>query len=221
MLVPSGTMGNLISVLSHCGRGDEMILGDLAHIFLYEQGGAAALGGVQPRPRTINPTARLTSTQILPTTSAATTITIRSAGWFVWKTRKIAVADGYCWPDYVDAVGDPGVLCQALKLHVDGARLVNAAVALQVFPPTGWWRRQTASVSALARGWPRRVGSVVVGSAGIHQAGAAHAQTGGRRDAPGRRFCRRLCLVPPHEMIDRLAEDHAPCAPVGPGSGRD
>ena len=48
VFVPSGTMGNLISVLSHCGRGDEMILGDKAHIFLYEQGGAAALGGVQP-----------------------------------------------------------------------------------------------------------------------------------------------------------------------------
>ena len=49
LFVPSGTMGNLISVLTHCGRGDEMVLGDQAHIFLYEQGGSAALGGVHPR----------------------------------------------------------------------------------------------------------------------------------------------------------------------------
>jgi threonine aldolase len=49
LFVPSGTMGNLLAVLSHCGRGDEMILGDKAHIFLYERGGSAALGGVHPR----------------------------------------------------------------------------------------------------------------------------------------------------------------------------
>ena len=47
--VSSGTMGNLTSVLSHCGRGDEMILGDKSHIFLAEQGGSAALGGVHSR----------------------------------------------------------------------------------------------------------------------------------------------------------------------------
>jgi threonine aldolase len=49
VFVPSGTMGNLIAVLSHCGRGDEMILGDQSHIHFYEQGGTAALGGVHPR----------------------------------------------------------------------------------------------------------------------------------------------------------------------------
>ncbi len=49
LFVPSGTMGNLTAILSHCGRGDEMILGDKAHSFLFEAGGAAALGGVQPR----------------------------------------------------------------------------------------------------------------------------------------------------------------------------
>jgi len=47
--VSSGTQGNLISVLSHCGRGDEMILGDKSHIFIAEQGGSAAMGGVHPR----------------------------------------------------------------------------------------------------------------------------------------------------------------------------
>jgi threonine aldolase len=49
LFVPSGTMGNLAAVLSHCGRGDEVILGDLSHSFLYEAGGISALGGIHPR----------------------------------------------------------------------------------------------------------------------------------------------------------------------------
>ncbi|MBU0510318.1 MAG: threonine aldolase, partial [Chloroflexi bacterium] len=48
LFVPSGTMGNLAAVLAHCNRGDEVILGNLAHTFLYEAGGIAALGGVHP-----------------------------------------------------------------------------------------------------------------------------------------------------------------------------
>src|SRR3972149_4512134 len=49
LFVPSGTMGNLAAVLAHCGRGDEVILGDQAHTFVYEAGGTAAVGGVHPR----------------------------------------------------------------------------------------------------------------------------------------------------------------------------
>src|SRR5512133_3194403 len=48
LFVPSGTMGNLAAVLAHCGRGDEVILGNLGHTFLFEGGGIAALGGVHP-----------------------------------------------------------------------------------------------------------------------------------------------------------------------------
>ncbi len=48
LFIPSGTMGNLAAVLTHCERGSEIILGDKAHIFLNEAGGAAALGGIQP-----------------------------------------------------------------------------------------------------------------------------------------------------------------------------
>ena len=48
LFVPSGTMGNLVAVLTHCGRGDEVILGDISHTFVYEAGGISALGGVFP-----------------------------------------------------------------------------------------------------------------------------------------------------------------------------
>src|SRR5512133_3773532 len=49
LFVASGTMGNLVAVLTHCNRGDEMIVGDQAHVFYYEVGGSAALGGVHVR----------------------------------------------------------------------------------------------------------------------------------------------------------------------------
>lgn len=56
LFVPSGTMGNLISVLVHCEiRGSEVILGDNSHIFIYENGGIATIGGVHPRPVKNNP----------------------------------------------------------------------------------------------------------------------------------------------------------------------
>ena len=50
LFVPSGTMGNLVSMLVHCGRGDEVILGDQAHTYVYEQGGSSAVGSIHPRP---------------------------------------------------------------------------------------------------------------------------------------------------------------------------
>ena len=49
LFVASGTMGNLVSLLAHCGRGDEIILGSLSHTFFFEQGGSAAVGGIHPR----------------------------------------------------------------------------------------------------------------------------------------------------------------------------
>ena len=49
LIVPSGTMGNLVSILVHCSRGDEVILGDQAHTFLYEAGGISAFGGIHSR----------------------------------------------------------------------------------------------------------------------------------------------------------------------------
>ncbi len=64
VFVPSGTMGNLISVLAHCGRGDEMILGDQAHIHIYEQGGSAALGGVHSRTAANRPDGTLDLAQV-------------------------------------------------------------------------------------------------------------------------------------------------------------
>jgi threonine aldolase len=204
VFVPSGTMGNLISVLSHCGRGDEMILGDNAHIFYYEQGGAAAVGGVHPRtvPNLADGTLDLTEV------AAA----IRGEDQHFPVTRLIAVENthnrrgGTVLPvEYMDAIGD---LAREhdLKLHVDGARIWNAAVALDVTPAR--LLRNADSVSAcLSKGLAAPVGSVVAGDAAfIHRARRMRKQVGGGMRQAG--VLGAAGLVALTEMVERLREDH-------------
>ena len=64
LFVASGTMGNLVSLLAHCGRGDEIILGNLSHTFVFEQGGSAAVGGIHPRTVANQPDGRLALSEI-------------------------------------------------------------------------------------------------------------------------------------------------------------
>ncbi len=161
VFVASGTMGNLISVLSHCGRGDEMILGDYAHIFRAEQGGGAALGGVHPHTVRNQPDGTLDLNDV----AAA----IRAHDPHNPITRLICLENtqnfcgGRALPvEYMDAVGQFAHE-RGLKLHVDGARLWNAAVALNVSPARLLKHADSVSV-CLSKGLGAPVGSVVAGS---------------------------------------------------------
>ena len=205
VFVPSGTMGNLISVLSHCGRGDEMILGDNAHIFYYEQGGAAAVGGVHPRtvPNAADGTVDLNDVAHA----------IRGSDQHFPVTRLIAVENthnrrgGAVLPtEYMDAIGDFAHE-QGVKLHVDGARIWNAAVALGVSPAR--LLRNADSVSAcLSKGLAAPVGSVVAGDAAfIQRARRMRKQVGGGMRQAG--VLAAAGLVSLTDMVDRLADDHA------------
>lgn len=203
--VPSGTMGNLVSVLSHCNRGDEMILGDQNHIFLYEQGGAAAVGGIQPRTVRNLPD----GTQSLEEMEAA----IRGDNEHYPITALIAVENthnrcgGRALPvAYMDAVG---ALAHAhnLKFHVDGARLWNAAVALGESPARVLQAADSASV-CLSKGLGAPIGSVVVGDAAfIRRARRMRKQVGGGMRQAG--VMAAAGIVALTTMFDRLAEDHA------------
>lgn len=203
--VPSGTMGNLVSVLSHCSRGDEMILGDKAHIFLYEQGGAAAVGGVQPNIVPNQPDGTLDLDQVSER--------IRSDNDHFPVTRLIALENTHnrCGgralrPGYVDAAG---ALAHehGLQLHVDGARLWNAAVALGVSPAELVRAADSVSV-CFSKGLAAPVGSAVVGShAFVRRARRMRKQVGGGMRQAG--VLAAACLVALDEMVDRLADDHA------------
>jgi len=205
LYVVSGTMGNLVSLLAHCGRGEEIILGSLSHTFFFEQGGSAAVGGIHPRTIPNQPDGTLP----LPEIEAA----IRADNVHFPRTRLIVLENthnlcsGYPLDiDYMQAVGDIARR-NDLKIHVDGARFFNAAVALGVAPDK--LAAEADSVTfCLSKGLAAPVGSVVCGSRDfIAEARRARKIIGGGMRQAG--VLAAAGIVALTEMVDRLADDHA------------
>jgi threonine aldolase len=205
LLVVSGTMGNLVAMLTHCGRGDEVILGTLSHTFLFEAGGSASLGGIHhyALPNQADGTLDL----------AAIEGAIRPDNVHAPRTRLICLENthnrcgGAVLPlDYCDAVG---ALAQqhGLAVHLDGARIFNAAIALGV--EVHELARSVDSVSfCLSKGLSAPVGAVLCGEADF----IAEARRWRKAVGGGMRQCGILAaagIVALDQMVDRLAEDHA------------
>lgn len=205
VFVASGTMGNLTSVLAHCGRGDELILGDRCHIFRSEQGGAAALGGVHPMVLPNQPDGTLDLAQI--------EANIRGDNEHYPVTKLICVENthNFCGGKvlplaYMDAVGDLAHT-HGLKFHVDGARLWNAAVALNV-APARLVRSADSVTVCLSKGLAAPVGSVVAGDdAFVKRARRIRKAVGGGLRQAG--VLAAAGIVAITEMVERLADDHA------------
>ncbi len=205
LFVASGTMGNLVSLLAHCHRGDEVILGDQAHTFLYEQGGMAALGGIHPRPIPNQPDGTLALDQI----EAA----IRPDNIHFPRTRLITLENTHnrCYGSPLDVayMRSVGELARrhGLKVHVDGARLFNAAIALQVDARDLVVDADSVTF-CLSKGLAAPVGSVVCGTREfIAEARRARKVVGGGMRQAG--VLAAAGIVALTEMVDRLAEDHA------------
>lgn len=213
VFVASGTMGNLVSVLSHCGRGDEMILGDRAHIFRSEQGGASALGSVHPH------TIRNREDGTLDLDEIEAAIRADDPHNPVTKLICLENTQNFCGgrvlgPDYVDAVGDLAHR-HGLKLHIDGARLWNAAVALNVTPARLVEKADSVTV-CLSKGLAAPVGSVVAGDAEfVQRARRARKVLGGALRQAG--VLAAAGIVGITEMVERLADDHANAAALAQG----
>jgi threonine aldolase len=205
LLVASGTMGNLVSLLAQCGRGDEIIVGDQAHTYINEQGGVAALGGIHPR---VIPNERDGSLD-LGRVSAA----IRSDNVHYPRTRLVAVENTHnlcsgapLTPDYMRALGSLARE-RALRVHVDGARLFNAAVALRV-DVKSLVADANSVTFCLSKGLAAPVGSLVCGDrAFIAEARRARKVVGGGMRQAG--VLAAAGIVALEQMVDRLAEDHA------------
>jgi threonine aldolase len=205
LFVASGTMGNLVSLLAHCGRGDEVILGDLAHTFVNEQGGMAALGGIQPHTVRNQPDGTLD----LDDVAAA----IRGNNIHYPRTRLITVENTHnlcsgaaLTSEYMAALGELA-RGHGLRIHVDGARIFNAAIALGV--DVERLARDADSVTfCLSKGLAAPVGSVVAGSrAFIAEARRMRKVVGGGMRQVG--VLAAAGIVALEQMVDRLAEDHA------------
>lgn len=205
LFVPSGTMGNLVAVLAICGRGDEVILGNKSHTFVYEAGGIAALGGVHPHPVPVHPDGTLALADIQEA--------IRAENIHLPYTRMIMLENaqgslaGIPVPKtYIDAVGDIAREYD-LAVHIDGARIFNAAVALDCNIAELVAAADSVTF-CLSKGLCAPVGSVLVGSrAFIERARRARKVLGGGMRQAG--VLAAAGLVALETMPQRLHEDHA------------
>ena len=207
LFVPSGTMGNLAALLAHCGRGDEVILGDKSHTIVYEQGGMAALGGIMPRTLPNQPDGTLRLAEI----EAA----IRGDNVHYPRTRLICLENTHnnCFGVPLTAAYTAEVVALArrhgLKTHIDGARIFNAAAALEV-DVRALVRGVDSVTFCLSKGLCAPVGSVLCGSAPfIAEARRARKVLGGGMRQVG--ILAAAGIVALEEMTLRLDADHA-CA---------
>lgn len=204
LLVLSGTMGNLVSLLTHCGRGEEAIMGDRAHTFTSEQGGSSGMGGIHPRTVPNQPDGSLDLRQVEGA--------IRPDNEHYPRTRLICIENtqnnlgGHVLPPaYMHQVG---ALARKhnLKVHVDGARIFNAAVALDV-DASALAHDADSLTFCLSKGLACPVGSVIVGSrAFIDEARRNRKILGGGMRQAG--VFAAAGIVALGEMVERLDDDH-------------
>lgn len=204
LFVPSGTMGNLAALLAHCQRGDEIIVGEKAHTFLYEVGGMAALGGIQPHQVPNQPDGTIRLDDILGA--------VRSEDIHFPVTRLISLENTHnrCGGAALTAeyTRQVGALARekGLKIHLDGARIFNAAAALgedvdQLVAPVD------SVMFCLSKGLAAPVGSILAGEGDfITRARKMRKQLGGGMRQAGIIAAGGLYALEHHR--ERLVEDH-------------
>ena len=209
LFMPSGTQSNLCGILAHCGRGDEYIVGQLAHTYRYEGGGAAVFGSVQPQPLTQDPQGRMALADI----AAA----IKPDDPHFARSRLLCLENtwnGHVMPD--DYLREATALARekGLATHLDGARVFNAAVdsaragqgalarVAEIADPF-----DSLSV-CFSKGLGAPVGSALCGSQELIQSARRIRKMagGGLRQAGLLAACALHAL---DHHVDRLADDHA------------
>lgn len=205
VFMPSGIMGNLASMLAYCGRGTEIIVGDQSHILWYEAAGAASVGGITPRPIPTNSDGTLPLEMIAamirqpgpgypPTAAIAIENTHNRCGGTVLSLSYLA--------ELHSIAADHN-----LPVHMDGARIFNAAAYLDV--PAEEVAAHADSVQfCFSKGLAAPVGTVVAGTTDfIDRVRYQRKMLGGAMRQAG--VLAAPALVSLNEMIDRLPEDHA------------
>jgi len=204
LFVVSGTMANLVSMLTHCGRGDGVIMGDQSHTFTSEQGGSAALGGLFLRMVPNQPDGTLDLAQV----EAA----IPSEDIHHPRVRLLNLENthNFCGgmvlrPEYMAAAA-ASAHKHGLAVHLDGARLFNAAVALGV-PARELAQHADSVMFCLSKGLCCPVGSLMCGSTEfIERARRTRKVLGGGMRQAG--VLAAAGIVALQQMVDRLQEDH-------------
>jgi threonine aldolase len=216
LFVPSGTMGNLLALLVHCQRGDEVIVGASSHIYMNEAGGMAAVGGIFPHPIENQPDGTLAPQDILAS--------IQSEDVHHTITRLICLENtqNACGgiPLSLEYTRSVGMIARENKLllHIDGARIFNAATALNV-SVRELVEPADSIMFCLSKGLSAPVGSLLIGT---HKfiARARHLRKmlgGGMRQAG---VLAAAGLISLEKMTTRLGQDHARAKKLCEGLGQ-
>jgi threonine aldolase len=205
LFVPSGTMGNLTALLVHCQRGHELIVGKLSHIYLNEAGGMSALGGIQPCPIQNQPDGTLALDDLRAS--------IRTEDVHHPITRLICLENtqNICGgvPLTVEYTRQVGELARQheLSLHIDGARIFNAAAAQNV-SVKDLVEPADSVMFCLSKGLAAPIGSMLVGTNKfIGRARHVRKMLGGGMRQVG--IVAAAGIISLERMTKRLSEDHA------------
>jgi threonine aldolase len=202
LYLPSGTQSNLVALMAHCGRGDEYIVGQMAHCYRWEGGGAAVLGSIQPQPLANQPDGSLLLADIADA--------IKPDDSHFARTRLLALENtigGKALSLAYMAEATTLARRHGLGCHLDGARVFNASIALGVAVATVAAPFDTISV-CLSKGLGAPIGSTLVGSAElIAKARRIRKMVGGGLRQVGVIAAAGLYAL--EHNVARLAEDHA------------
>lgn len=205
IFVPSGTMGNAIAILTQCRRGDEILMGDRSHTYLYEVGGPSRLNGSPVRPIPNLPDGTLDQVRLARSFFGDDVHEARTGLLCVENTHNMC-GGRVLSPATLAALAAPA-RSHGLPVHMDGARLFNAAVALGL-PATALAAEVDSVQFCLSKGLSAPVGSILAGSHDvIAEARRIRKLLGGGMRQAG--IIAAAGIVALTEMIDRLAEDHA------------
>lgn len=203
--VASGTMANLVSLLTHCRRGDEAICGSQAHVLQSELGGAAGLAGVQLRPVRNDERGRLDMAELRAAVRHGEASAPRTALVCLENTHNLC--NGSPLPASYTAEVAAVAREAGAALHIDGARIFNAAIALETTPAELAKEADTVTF-CLSKGLSAPVGSLICGRGEfIERARRNRRMVGGGMRQAG--VIAAAGIVALEEMVDRLAEDHA------------
>lgn len=210
IFAPSGTQSNLLALMTHCSRGDEYIVGQIAHTYKYEGGGAAVLGSIQPQPLDFEADGTLDLDKVARV--------IKPADFHFARTKLLCLENTHQGlalpPDYFSKARQ-FVDTHQLKLHLDGARICNAAVKCAI--PAKEMIQQCDSVSiCLSKGLGAPVGSLLCSTrAFVDQARRWRKVLGGGMRQAGMLAAAGIYAL--ENNIQRLQEDHDNAALLAQG----
>ena len=206
LLMASGTMSNLVAALTHCKRGDEIIMGDQAHMFWNESAGASALAGAQLRLVPNDPQGRIDLDDLKNAIRPKGNVHMPPTTLICLENTHNRCSGGVLTPDDTKRVADIAHDAGA-KVHLDGARLFNASVSLEV-PPAALVQDVDDVSFCLSKALSCPVGSVLCGSNEfIEGAHKWRKMVGGGMRQAG--VLAAAGLVALDNMVERLADDHS------------